>query len=116
MCMWICALFFIATLLSPLYFTQTNLHVTRLLSTTQDIAIEGHDLTDDCFTIKLRGDNIDYEKITILKEDGTVSAPDHIIPKEHIIQIDHPVGTINISIPDRDGHTLLAVLTIDKED
>lgn len=115
-CMWICIVFLIAVLLSPLCFYQTNFHVSGLLSISDFITIEDHNLTDDCFTIKLKGDNIDYDKISMLDDGGTVILPDEIIPEEQIVRIYQPSGTLNIYIPDKDGHTLLAVLTINKED
>lgn len=115
-CMWICIVFLIATLLSPLCFYQTSFHVSDLLSISEFITIEEHSFADDCFTIKLKGDNIDYDKISIMDEGGTVILPDEIIPEEQMIRIYQPTGTLNIYIPDKDGHTLLAVLTIDKDE
>lgn len=115
-CMWVCIAFLIAVLLSPIGLYQTNFHISSLLSISDFITIEEHSLTDDCFTMKLKGDNIDYDKISMMDDGGTVILPDEIIPEEQIIRIYHPSGTLNIYIPDKDGHTLLAVLTVDKDE
>lgn len=113
-CKYISILFLILTLLSPLCFINDSIKVYNTKGVSSHVIIEEHSFENDCFTIKLKGDRINYDEISICYEDGTVGAPDEIIPSEGIVRIHQPYGTINIYVPDYDGNTLHAVLTIDE--
>ncbi len=115
-CMWICILFLIAAVFSPSLFINHYFKISNTNSRMKPIIIEDHSYENDCFTIKFKGDNIDYDGIYLIDESGTTSVPDEIISSEGIVQINHPSGTINIFVPDYDGNTLHAVLSIDEED
>lgn len=78
--------------------------------------MEAHYFENDCFTIKFKGDNINYNEISVIDENGTINSPDEIIPTESTIRIYQPNGTLNIYVPDYDGNTLHAVLSINKDD
>lgn len=114
-CKWISVVFLIATLLSPLCFYR-SISVHGTLETLHHISIEEHYFENDCFTIKFKGDNINYNEISVIDENGTINSPDEIIPTESTIRIYQPNGILNIYVPDYDGNTLHAVLSINKDD
>lgn len=115
-CKYVSLLFLILVLLSPLCFYSNDFQVYDDSGISKPIIVEAHYFENDCFTIKFKGDNIDYDNISIMDEGGTIDIPDEIIPSENIIRLYHPTGTTNIWIPDHDGHNLTVVLSINEDD
>ena len=115
-CKYISLLFLILVLLSPFCFYNNDFRVYDNSGISKPIIVEAHYYENDCFTIKFRGDNINYDEISVVDESDTVSAPDEIIKPESTIRIYQPHGTLNIYVPDYNGNTLHAVLSIDEDD
>lgn len=114
-CMWVSLFFLLLTILSPLCFWNGSFKVNSNYSTSQYMTVVDHYMEGDCFTIILKGDNIDYDHITLIDEAGNKRAPDKVLPSQNMVCIEHPTGTTNISIPDTDGHTITAILSIQDE-
>ena len=115
-CKYVSLLFLILVLLSPLCFYNNDFRVYDDSGISKPIIVEAHYFENDCFTIKFKGDNINYNEISVVDENGTISLPDEIIPTESTIRIYRPNGTLNIYVPDYNGNTLHAVLSINEDD
>lgn len=114
-CMWLSLIFLILTLLTPLCFRNEIFQVRDVNDASYHyMTVVDHYFEGDYFTIKLKGENIDYDNVSITYENGNKGAPDEVIPSDNLIRIYKPEGTLNILIPDLDGHSIIAVLTVDE--
>lgn len=111
-CKWIAIGFLFLVLISPLALINNDIKIeSRNILNNDRIIIEDHTLENDRFTLKLAGDDIEYDAIYAEAADGTVVFPVSTDPDADLVTFPYNNEPITIHIRDRNGHTLDAVLS-----
>lgn len=111
-CIWISGAFLVLCLLSPFCFYNRSF---RVRGVTPIVTVEKHYIQDNCFTIEFGDGKVDYDKITITDENGNIRKPDEIDPNQQLIRVYNPEGTLTFRIPNKDGRSITAILSVKKE-
>lgn len=107
---WICFLFLILTLASPLIFQEYPSHL-RTTKKASVIHVEEHYILEDTFHIVLSGPDLNLKDSYITTADGTVYPPDRFDNATGEIVFPYPGGEINIFISQGENEYLQIILT-----
>lgn len=111
-CKWIAIGFLFLTLIAPLALINNDLKLeTNNLLNNDRIIIEDHQLYDDHFTLKLAGEDIDYDAIYAMSGSGNAVFPIKIDQENSMVSFPYNNEALTIHITDKHGHTLDAVLS-----
>ncbi|MBR4719997.1 MAG: hypothetical protein IKP31_07135, partial [Lachnospiraceae bacterium] len=98
--------------IASLAFVNNDLEVaSNNLLNNDRIIIEDHRLYDDHFTLKLEGDDIEYDAIYAMNSEGNAVFPDEIDYENSLVSFPYNSEELTIHISDKQGHTLDAVLS-----
>lgn len=106
-CRRITILFTCLMFIAPLFF-YSPLHVKGVAAS--KISVKNHYMENNYFTIVLEGDNIDYESIYALTQNGETLLP-QINKRTCEIRFLYEGQTLNIYIPTTDGNVLQGILS-----
>ena len=110
-CKWIAIGFLFLSLVSPVALMNSQLKVDRSGIAPDKIIIEDHTLYDDHFTLKLIGEDIDYEGIYAKNSDGETVVPISFDRETGEVTFPYNNEGLTIYISDEHGHTLNATLS-----
>ncbi len=110
-CKWIGIGFLFLVLVSPVALMNSQLKVDRAGIAPDKIIIEDYSLYNDHFTLKLIGDDIDYEAIFAKTADGKTIVPTGYDRDSGEVIFPYPHEGLTIYISDEHGHTLNAKLS-----
>ena len=110
-CKWIAIGFLFLVLVSPVALANTQLKVERTSMAVDKIAIVDHSLYEDHVTLKLAGNDIDYDSIYARDNSGRVILPSECDTQEGIVTFPYENEGLTIYISDTYGHTLNATLS-----
>ena len=110
-CKWFAIGFLFLTLVSPVALMNSRLKVERAGIAPDKIIIEDYTLYKDHFTLKLIGDDIDYEGIFAKTIDGRTIVPTDFDKSTGEVTFPYSHEGLTIYISDDHGHTLNATLS-----
>lgn len=110
-CKWIAIGFLFLALVSPVALMNSQLKVDRAGIAPDKIIIEDYSLYNDHFTLKLIGDDIDYEAIFAKTADGKTVVPTGYDRDSGEVIFPYSHEGLTIYISDEHGHTLNAKLS-----
>ncbi len=110
-CKWIAIGFLFLALVSPVALMNADLKVDRAGIAPEKIIIEDYSLYDDHFTLKLIGDDIDYEGIYAKTANGRMIVPSSFDRGTGEVTFPYTHEGLTIYISDEHGHTLNATLS-----
>lgn len=111
-CKWIAIGFLFLVLISPLALVNNEIKIkSNNILNNDRIIIENHTLYDDHFTLKLVGEDIDYEAIYAKNSEGIVIFPTRIDEVDGLVTFPYKNEELTIHITDKHGHALDAVLS-----
>lgn len=117
-CKWIAIGVLFLVLISPLALINNDIRIeSKNILNNDRIIIEDHTLYSDHFTLKLEGEDIDYDAIYAENLDGSVILPLSADPDNDLVTFPYNNEELVIHISDMHGHTLNAVLagTLNKQ-
>jgi hypothetical protein len=111
LCKWIAIGFLFLALVSPVALMNSQLKVEGSGMVPDKIIIEDHTLYDDHFTLKLIGEDIDYEGIYAKTADDRTVVPVSFDKESGEVSFPYEHEGLTIYISDEHGHTLNATLS-----
>lgn len=105
------AFFLVIAVLTPLTFRQDPQF--SVLTRSRNVAINSHNLYEDCFIMTLSG-SADYKNIYARKNDGAIIFPDQIDRTSGLVIFPYNGEALNIFIPTTGGECIQAVLNESK--
>ena len=110
-CKWIAIGFLFLALVSPVALMNSQLKIDRAGIAPDKIIIEDYSLYNDHFTLKLIGDDIDYEAIYAKTANGRTVVPTGYDKDSGEVIFPYAHEGLTIYISDEHGHTLNAKLS-----
>ena len=110
-CKWIAIGFLFLALVSPVALMNSQLKIDRAGIAPDKIIIEDYSLYNDHFTLKLIGDDIDYEAIYAKTANGRTVVPTSYDKDSGEVIFPYAHEGLTIYISDEHGHTLNAKLS-----
>ncbi len=111
-CKWIAIGFLFLVLISPLALINNDIKIeSKNLLNNDRIIIEDHELNEDGFTLKLAGEDIDYDAIYAENAEGMVFLPINIDETDSLVTFPYNNEVLTIHITDKHGHSLNAELS-----
>ena len=111
-CKWIATGFLFLILISPLALINNDIKIeSGNLLNNDRIIIEDHVMHDGSFTLKLVGEDIDYDAIYAENADGRVFLPTDIDEAASLVTFPYKNEALTIHITDKHGHSLNAELS-----
>lgn len=110
-CKWIAIGFLFLALVSPVALMNSQLKIDRAGIAPDKIIIEDHILYNDHFTLKLIGEDIDFEGIYAKTADGRTIVPLGFDRNTGEVTFPYSNEGLTIYISDKHGHTLNATLS-----
>ena len=106
-CKWIAIGFLFLVLISPLALINNEIKIESKNILNQDrIIIEDHMLYEDHFTLKLVGEDIDYDAIYAENTDGSTVLPVNIDESAGFVTFPYNNEALTIHLSDKHGHSL----------
>lgn len=110
-CKWIAIGFLFLAMVSPIALMNSQLTIEGSGVVPDKIIIEDHTLYEDHFTLKLIGEDIDYESIFAKTDDGMTVVPLAFDKSLGEVSFPYDHKALTIYISDEHGHTLNAKLS-----
>ncbi len=110
-CKWIAIGFLFLILIAPVSLLNSDIRIESGYSIQEHIIIQDHRLYSDHFTLLLRGDDIEYDKIFALNKDGVGVFPTSVDPETGLVTFPYDNESLTIYISDKHGHSINAVLS-----